>query len=92
MLQIGYVGTKGSHIEVTRNINQPTLTVNPDATGAGSFTGPTIAASNIQERRRFLGMSTITQAAEIGISNYNALQVSLKSDDQWPSIWSVLYL
>ena len=78
MLQVGYVGTKGTLIEVTRNINQPTLTVNPQATGASSFTGPTIVAANIQERRRYLGMSTITQAAEIGISNYNALQVSLQ--------------
>lgn len=77
MLQAGYVGTEGSNIEVTRNINQPTLTVNPESTAASSFTGPTIATANIQERRRYLGMSTITQAAEIGISNYNALQVSL---------------
>ena len=78
MLQAGYVGTSGSRIEVTRNINQPTLTVNPDAAGAASFTGPTIAASNIQSRRRYLGMSTITQAAEIAISNYNSLQISLQ--------------
>ncbi|HEX4227649.1 MAG TPA: TonB-dependent receptor [Bryobacteraceae bacterium] len=78
MLQVGYVGTDGTRIEVTRNINQPTLTVNPNAPGASSFTGPTITASNIQERRRFLGMSTITQAAEIAVSNYNSLQVSLQ--------------
>lgn len=77
MLQVGYVGTDSNNIEVTRNINQPTLSVNPDAAGAASFTGPTIAASNIQERRRYLGMSTITQASEIAIANYNALQVSL---------------
>jgi hypothetical protein len=77
MLQVGYVGTDGSRIEVTRNINQPTLTVNPASTAASTFTGPTIATANIQQRRRFLGMSTITQAAEIGISNYNSLQVSL---------------
>lgn len=34
MLQVGYVGTRGSRIEATRNINQPTLTVNPSAAGA----------------------------------------------------------
>ena len=78
MLQVGYVGTSGSRIEVTRNINQPTLTVNPNAADASSFTGPTIAPANIQDRRRYLGMSTITQAAEIAISNYNSLQVSLQ--------------
>ena len=78
MLQVGYVGSDGSRIEVTRNINQPTLTVNPEAAGASTFTGPTIAAANIQERRRYLGLSTVTQASEIAISNYNALQVSLQ--------------
>lgn len=78
MLQVGYVGTKGSRIVATRNINQPTLTVNPDSPAASTFTGPTIAADNIQSRRRYLGMGTITQSAEIAISNYNALQVGLQ--------------
>ena len=78
MLQIGYVGTKGTRIEVTRNINQPTLSVNPASTDAATFTGPTIAAANIQDRRRYLGMSTITQASEIAISNYNSLQIGLQ--------------
>ncbi len=77
-LQVGYVGSDGRRIEVTRNINQPTLTVNPDSAAASTFTGPTIATANIQSRRRYLGMGTITQASEIAISNYNALQVSLQ--------------
>ena len=78
MLQVGYVGSSSANIEVTRNINQPTLTVNPDSSAAATFTGPTIAADNIQSRRRYLGMSTITQAAEIAVANYNSLQVSVQ--------------
>lgn len=78
VIQIGYVGSAGSRVEVTRNINQPTLTVNPASSAAATFTGPTIASDNIQSRRRFLGMGTITQAAEIAISNYNSLQVQLQ--------------
>jgi hypothetical protein len=78
VLQVGYVGTKGDRIVVTRNINQPTLTVNPDSPSASTFSGASTAAANIQSRRRYLGFGTITQAAEIANSNYNALQVSVQ--------------
>jgi Carboxypeptidase regulatory-like domain len=76
--QVGYFGTNESRIEATRNINQALATVNPASPNASTFTGPTTASANIQSRVPILGMSGITQAAEIGISNYNALQVLLQ--------------
>ncbi len=58
MLQVGYVGTKSTHLEGTQNINQALLTVNPDSSLAPTFTGPTTAAANINARRPYLGFST----------------------------------
>ncbi len=78
LVQIGYVGTKSTHLEGTQNINQALLTVNPDSSLASTFTGPTTAAANINARRAYLGFSTISLAQEIFISNYNALQVVLQ--------------
>lgn len=78
MLQVGYVGTDSTHLEGTQNINQALLTVNPNSTLAGSFTGPTTAAANINARRSYLGFGTISLAQEIFIANYNALQVVLQ--------------
>jgi len=75
MIQVGYVGTKSTHLEGTQNINQAGLTVNPASSLASSFTGPTTAAANINGRRPYLGFSTISLAQEIFISNYNGLQV-----------------
>jgi hypothetical protein len=74
MLQVGYVGTKSTHLEGTQNINQALLTVNPDSSLAPTFTGPTTAAANINARRPYLGFSTISLAQEIFIGNYNGLQ------------------
>ena len=75
LVQVGYVGTKSTHLEGTQNINQAGLTVNPASSLASSFTGPTTAAANINARRPYLGFSTISLAQEIFIANYNALQV-----------------
>jgi len=76
MLQAGWVGTKTSHAEGTQNIDQALLTVNPDAPSAGTFTGPTTSAANIQSRRPILGFSSISLAQEIFLANYNSLQLS----------------
>jgi hypothetical protein len=78
LLQVGYVGTKSTHLEGTQNINQALLTVNPSSSIASTFTGPTTAAANINARRSYLGFSTISLAQEIFISNYNALQAVLQ--------------
>jgi len=75
MVQVGYVGTKSTHLEGTQNINQAGLSVNPASSLAPTFTGPTTAAANINARRSYLGFSTISLAQEIFISNYNGLQV-----------------
>jgi hypothetical protein len=74
LIQLGYVGTKSTHLEGTQNINQAGLNVNPASSLASTFTGPTTAAANINARRPHLGFSTISLAQEIFISNYNGLQ------------------
>jgi hypothetical protein len=77
MLEIGYVGNRESYINGTLNINQSTLTLNPALTGVvANFTGPTTA--NLQQRRPYLGYSTISQFGDFGIGNYNSLQVTLR--------------
>ncbi len=78
LVQVGYVGTKSTHLEGTQNINQAGLTVNPASSLAPTFTGPTTAAANINARRPYLGFSTISLAQEIFISNYNGLQAVLQ--------------
>lgn len=78
MLQVGYVGTKSTHLEGTQNINQAGLTVNPDSSQAGTLTSPTTAASNINARRPILGFGNLTEAQEILISNYNGLEVMMQ--------------
>ncbi len=74
LVQLGYVGTKSTHLEGTQNINQAVLAVNPASTLAATFTGPTTAAANINARRPYLGFSSISLAQEIFIANYNGLQ------------------
>ena len=74
LVQLGYVGTKSTHLEGTQNINQALLTVNPASSLAATFTGPATAAANINARRPYLGFSTISLAQEIFIANYNGFQ------------------
>ena len=74
LVQLGYVGTKSTHLEGTQNINQALLTVNPSSSLAPTFTGPTTAAANINARRPYLGFSTLSLAQEIFIANYNGFQ------------------
>jgi hypothetical protein len=66
-LQVGYAGNKGTHLRLTRNINQPVSGVKP-------FTA--ISASSPYAAGRALGTS-ITDYDSNGISNYNALWVIL---------------
>ncbi|MGH9476064.1 MAG: TonB-dependent receptor domain-containing protein [Terriglobales bacterium] len=74
-LQVGYVGNHASNIEADRNLDQATLTLNPALAGLVTFTGPT--TGNLQDRRPYLGFSSLGQYAEFGIGNYNSLQVTL---------------
>jgi hypothetical protein len=60
--QLGYTGNTGTHLRLTRNINQPISGVKPF---------PTISASSPIAAGRALG--NITDYDSAGISNYNAL-------------------
>jgi len=76
MLQLGYVGNKGSHIEISQNINQPYL-ASPDKPVNG-ITLNTLA--NAQQRVPITGFSTLTQRSFIGISQYHGLQATLEQN------------
>jgi outer membrane receptor protein involved in Fe transport len=77
LLQAGYVGNHGSRIELSQSINQPFL-----ASASNPVNGITVnTVANAPQRVPFLGFSPtgLSQRSFIGISNYDALQVSLQS-------------
>jgi hypothetical protein len=67
---VSYVGTKGTHLSDTRNINQP----------YPSGTAQVLAGANVNTVRPYLGYANINQYNNGSNSNYNALQASLRSD------------
>jgi hypothetical protein len=68
---VSYVGTKGTHLSDTRNINQPS------PAGAAQVLAGT---ANVNQVRPYLGYAAINQYYNGGNSEYNALQASLRSD------------
>jgi hypothetical protein len=66
VLEVGYVGTKGSHLLGDVDLNQPTV--------ASRVANPQVYENAIAP---FLGYAGITSRAPIFTSNYNSLQVSL---------------
>lgn len=66
MLEVGYVGTKGTHLLGDVDINQPTV--------AARIANPGVDVNAI---RPFLGYGAITSRIPDFTSNYNSLQVSL---------------
>jgi hypothetical protein len=66
VLEVGYVGTKGTHLLGDININQPTV--------ANRLANPTEDANAIVP---FGGYQSVVSRAPIFTSNYNSLQVSL---------------
>ena len=66
VLEVGYVGTKGSHLLGDVDLNQPTV--------ASRVANPQVYVNAIAP---FLGYAGITSRAPIYTSNYNSLQVSL---------------
>jgi hypothetical protein len=66
VLEVGYVGTRGSHLLGDVNLNQPTV--------AARLANPTVDANALVP---FLGYQAIVSRAPIFTSNYNSLQVSL---------------
>jgi hypothetical protein len=70
-LEIAYVGSRGTHLDHARNINQPLR--------AGGFDfDPRLNANAISQDsiRPFIGWSTIRQAENTGSSTYHSLQVN----------------
>lgn len=67
---LSYVGTKGTHLSDTININQPT-----DAGRALVRAG-----ANVNQERPYLGYSNILEYTNDSNSSYNAFQASLRTD------------
>ena len=66
VLEVGFVGTRGSHLLGDVNINQPTV--------AARLANPNVDANALVP---FVGYQAIVSRAPIFTSNYNSLQVSL---------------
>src|ERR1700722_2137647 len=66
VLEVGYVGTKGTHLLGDVDINQPTVTAR--------LADPT---ADVNAIRPYLGYGAITARLPVFTSNYNSLQVSL---------------
>lgn len=66
VLEVGYVGTKGTHLLGDIDINQPTVATRVANPGVG-----------INAIAPYVGYSLITSRAPVFTSNYNSLQVSL---------------
>lgn len=70
VLDVAYVATKGTHLQGGLNINEPTI----------SQAEPVLAgAANISQVRPYLGYAGVNQYFNGVNSNYNSLQVSLRS-------------
>jgi hypothetical protein len=72
-LQVGYIGSQGRHLRLNRNINQ--LVYAPGST-TGTRPFPTVAGSSLIRPGAALGNITFNDNA--GMSNYNALWVTLR--------------
>ncbi len=66
VLEVGYVGTKGTHLLGDIDLNQPTV--------AAREADPT---ADVNAIRPFLGYGAINDRATVYTSNYNSLQISL---------------
>ncbi len=70
VLDVAYVATKGTHLQGGLNINEPTI----------AAAAPVLAGSaNIDQVRPYLGYAAINQYFNGVNSNYNSLQVSLRT-------------
>jgi hypothetical protein len=76
IVQIGYVGSQGRHLNVVRDINQAAL-------GSGFVRSTNAAGFTFQQQSRpyfsqFPNFGVIDQLESIGISGYNSLQTTLR--------------
>jgi hypothetical protein len=65
-----FVGTKGTHLSDSRNINQP----------FPAQAAQVLAGVNVNQVRPYLGYAQINQYYNGGNSNYNSLQASIRTD------------
>jgi hypothetical protein len=77
IVQIGYVGSQGRHLNIVRNINQAAI-------GSGFVSGTNAAGFTFQQQSRpyfsqFPNFGVIDQLESIGTSSYNSLQTSLRT-------------
>lgn len=77
VVDIGYVGTEGTHLLYLSQINQNPLSLQVSS-ACGSATYPTCTPVNVESVRPYLGYGQIEGVFPESISNYNALQASLK--------------
>ena len=76
VLDVAYVATKGTHLQGGLNINEPTI----------AQAEPVLAGTaNINQVRPYLGYAGINQFFNGVDSNYNSLQVSLRTQ-KWHSL------
>jgi hypothetical protein len=75
LLEVGYVGSKGTHLPWTRNIN-PSILASPENPVNGETTN---TATNAANRVRYVGFSNtgFTQVQTGADSHYNSLQTSV---------------
>ena len=78
VLEVGYVGTRGTRLAEGRNINRAFL-ASPQSPINGITTNST-ASANLQARVPYQGFSPtgVTLIETYGFSNYNSLQTTLK--------------
>jgi len=82
VLEVGYVGTRALHIETSEAKDIPVLASPSNPVNCGAPTGciTTNTAANAAQRLPVLGISPggFRLASNVGDSNYNALQVTLR--------------
>lgn len=77
VVDIGYVGTEGTHLLYLSQINQNPLSLQVSS-ACGSAAYPTCTPINVESVRPYLGYGQIEGVFPGSVSNYNALQASLK--------------
>jgi hypothetical protein len=73
-LQVGYIGSQGRHLRLNRNINQFVYASPTATTGVRPF--PTVSSASLIRPGAPLG--NITYNDDAGMSNYNALWLTLR--------------
>jgi hypothetical protein len=79
-LQVAYVGVKGTHLQLTQNVNQPFVTNGFYATVKPFPTLPLTSAvipTQCQAPNPLCALNTINQVNSVGNSNYNAVWATI---------------